>query len=95
MNNLVLIDYEGVKRTVPINLDKMGILEDITIRIISGDEHAVVTFRDGHVEEYDSSKTRVMHFYDGEYTLYNRTYGINRLNEFFSRRRSYDMVSLW
>ena len=90
MNNLEIMDYKGVKRKIPINLDKLSIIDDITIAVISGDEKAIVTFIDGHFEAYDSSKTRYIHYMDAIYTIYNKHYHINRLAEFSKRKNSYD-----
>lgn len=70
-------------------------IKRIQIEVISGDEVATVFYKDGKdpsILVFDSSKTREMDFYDGEYTLYEEKAGIDRFEEFNTRITSYDML---
>lgn len=82
---LTLMDYEKNKVSFDIEL---RIIEEIKIIILSGDEVAKVRYTNGNEATFDSSYNRIMSFYDGEYTLYNKEKGINHLeNGFFTKRK--------
>lgn len=86
---LKLMDY--MDRTKEFDIGNFNCILRIDIRIVSGDEIAVVTYMNGDKTEFDSCDTRTENFYDGEYCLYNRYEG-NRFEEFSKRETSYDIL---
>lgn len=60
--------YDYKNRAKDIELPDKEI-QTIEVTVLSGDEVVEVTFKDGSVEEYDSSDSRLMDFYDGSYEV--------------------------
>lgn len=88
-DTLMLMNYNNRLFDTGIELSRLG--EDVLsvfITVLSGDEIATVIFEDGHEEEFDSSKDRIMDFYDGSYYLYQKG-AINKLDKFLGRVSSY------
>lgn len=88
--NLIIMDYRDVKYDTGVSLDDLSNIESICIDVITGDEIATVTYKDGHSEEFDSSMTRMTDFFDGGYTLYSNS--INRIEEFNKRKDSNHLI---
>lgn len=89
---LKLMDY--MDRTKEFDIGKKEDILRIDIRVISGDEIAIVTYTNGLKVEFDSCNTRTQNFYDGEYCIYKKD-GENRLAEFRKRQSSYDVKGEW
>ena len=74
----------------------VGDLEDIleiSVMVLSGDEVLQVTKKNGDYLEEDSDRHyRTMNFYDGRYTIFNSTLGINKIDEWKQRSDSDDWV---
>ena len=86
---LRLIDFKKDELLVDV-----GNIEDIvriSITILSGDEVAFVTYKDGTTNVFDSSFTRIIDYWDGEYTVYDVSTGVNLLDDdhWETRRTSY------
>ena len=60
--------YEYKNRAKDIELPDKEI-QTIDVTVLSGDEVVEVTFKDGSVEEYDSSDSRLIDYYDGSYEV--------------------------
>lgn len=76
---LTIMDYKGEKEEIDI-----GEIDDILaihIRILTGDEIAVVISKNGDIDMFDSSNSRRVDCYDGEYTIYQPSENINRLED--------------
>jgi len=87
---ITLMDYADRKVTHDIgDIENIGTID---IEVITGDEIAVVTYKDGTIKRFDSSDSRIYDFYDNEYEIYNAETGVNYLNsdEFLKRESSYD-----
>lgn len=61
-----IYDYKGDSKVIV--LEEKQILW-ITVKDVSGDEVLTVMYKDGSRGVYDSSNSRLMSFYDGEYSL--------------------------
>ena len=92
MKTLKIMDYDNNVVDTGLELDLDKILR-IDIEVLSGDEVATVTFTDGKKKTYDSSDCRIMDFYDGEYTIYSKSEGINIIDKWEKRESSYDCES--
>lgn len=86
---LKLMDY--MDRVKEFDIGNFEDILRIDIKIISGDEIAVITYMDGSKIEFDSCDTRTENFYDYEYCLYSKYEG-NRFEEFSKRKTSYDIL---
>ena len=88
MNNyLEIMNYKGKKKKVPINLKH---IKSIYIHVITGDEICEIEYNYGEYKEYDSSNNRIFDFIDGGYCIYDISENINYINEFKTRKSSYD-----
>lgn len=87
---LYLFDYNDdiVKTIVDLNNPE---IKKITIKVFSGDEVAYIDYKNGAMSRIDSSDSRGIDIFDYEYTLLDREEGIDRIEEFFKRKNSYDM----
>ena len=59
-----IYDYLNSPKTITLKDDSPVVL--IVNKIISGDEVLTVQYEDGSCQRFDSSKNRIMSFYDGE-----------------------------
>ena len=84
------MDYRNTEYDTGVSLDDLSGIDNIQITILSGDEIATVTYKDGDSDMFDSSVTRIMDFFDGSYTLYSNS--INRIEEFNKRKDSYGII---
>ena len=93
METLKIMDYRGVVMDTKVDISSEGLeqIASIYIDIFTGDEIATVCYKDGRVEQFDSSKSRIMSFDDGGYLLYGKDEDedINLLSAFNRRTSSY------
>lgn len=59
--------YDYANRETEINTKED--IEKIEVIVISGDEIIKIFFLDGTFEKFDSSKSRIINYFDGEYTI--------------------------
>lgn len=91
-NYLEIMDYDDKKIKTKINLDKLDEIEEIFINNVSGDEIAIVFYKNAEIKTFDSGKCRIMDFLDGGYYLYSIENNINRIEEFLKRKDSYELL---
>lgn len=92
MRKLVLMDYANEKVEIPIDLDDLNEIKGIKIRVITGDEVAIVLWKNGQTKAYDSSNCRFESFFDGSYQLYSDGKFYVDLDAFDLRKDSYEML---
>lgn len=97
MSKLAIMDCEGICTDTPVDLADLSEIEEIWIKVISGDETCVVFYASGCKGVFDAPNARLVSFYDGAYILYSHEKGINRIKEFERRKDTYEMLSryLW
>ena len=90
-----LILYQYNKE--PAVFEDVGELEDIKeifISVISGDEVALIEYKDGTNHIFNSSTSRFLDFYDGGYTIYDPSEGIDLLKDWRDRSsNTYDYLN--
>ena len=86
---LMLIDFK--KDALMVDIGDIDDIARISITILTGDEVAFVTYKDGTTNVFDSSFTRIIDYWDGEYTVYDVSTGVNLLDDdhWKTRRTSY------
>lgn len=62
-------DYDNRVTTITIPNSEVDDIKRIDITILSGDETGDIVLKDGSIFDFDTSKTRLMTFYDGFYTV--------------------------
>ena len=74
----------------------IGELEDvlsISITVLSGDEVLHVVKKNGETIDEDSDRhMRHIFFYDGAYTIYNSSIGLNKIKAWQKRKDSNDWI---
>ena len=85
---LTLLDHASNK--VDFTLTKP--FKSILINVVSGDEIANVTYDDNSIDNFDSSKDRVVDYQDYYYWLYNEDMEIDIYDDFVLRKNSYDIM---
>ena len=63
---LRIYDYKNKAKDIELP-DKE--IQTIYVTVLTGDEVVEVTFKDGSIEEYDSSDSRLIDYYDGSYEV--------------------------
>lgn len=91
MRELKIMDYDGNLKATGVDMDDTHI-EKITVKILSGDEIAIVTMKNNEEKIFDASEDRHMDFYDGSFVLLDKTKNIDRRTEWEERTESYDML---
>ena len=91
-----ILDYNGkVTELKDIDLNSSDILAAI-IEIMTGDEILTIIDKTGHITRYDSSSSRRMDFYDGEY--YVKENGVVKefvtSDKWINAESSYDRLSI-
>jgi len=81
-------DYESEIKTFDIG--ELDSIVKIEIIILSGDEIALVRYKDHTLKLFDSSDSRVIDYYDSEYTVYDIADGPNIIDAWKQRKSSYD-----
>ena len=89
MKTLVIMDWDNKTTDTGVNLDNLDDILRIDIDVVTGDEIATVTYKDGRKEKYDSSNCRMRDFYDFGYCLYGPEE--NNLERFNKRSSSYEV----
>lgn len=94
MKSITLLTYDKKRVTValkPIEIKK------VDIKVLSGDEIAIIKYADGSVETYDSSELsgnkRVLDTFSGYYTLYDSESDIDNIKLFNTRNSSYELIN--
>lgn len=87
---LNLVDYNNRVTHTGVNLCDPNITR-VTIKVITGDEVALVDYFNGARAVYDSSDSRNYDFYDAEYVILDRENEIDLIDEFRGRSDSYDI----
>ena len=87
---LKLFDYDNHITHTGVDLYDPNI-ERVTIKVITGDEIALVDYTNGARSIYDSSDCRKYDFKDNEYVLLDRENGIDIIEDFLHRENSYDI----
>ena len=91
MKELVLFDYNGGEFHTGVDLDNLDDISRIDIDVISGDEVATVTYKDGRKQDFDPSwGSRDIDFFDFGYTLYDSNRLTNNIDSWLKRGDSYD-----
>lgn len=92
MKVLELMDFTNTKHETDIDLDELDKIDSITISVISGDEIATITYKNGETVSIDADiladGKRFHDDYDGTYILYSSG-SVNRLDEFEKRSDTY------
>ena len=85
-----LIDYDGIK--VKKRIGKKEDVAVINIEVVSGDEIAIVIYKDYSTKHFDSSDTRMIDFHDDSYNIYDYTKENNLIDNplWLNRKTSYD-----
>jgi len=86
---LKLFDYDSHITHTGVNLCDPNIMK-VTIRVITGDEIALVDYTNGARSVYDSSDCRGYDFFDAEHVILDREKGIDLIDKFIGRKNSYD-----
>ncbi len=91
MKKLVLMDWANNEVETPIDLDDLSEIKQIEIRVITGDEVAIVRWKDGKTSAYDSSDCRMKDFFDYKYILWCKgKFAIDK-DVFLTRANSYSV----
>lgn len=95
LTTLSLLAYNNVRLATDVDITKKGLerLKSIKIKVISGDEIAIVNYKDGRTETYDSSIVggkRSDDEFDDEYILYRDGDDESRVLMWLFRSDSYD-----
>lgn len=90
MKELMLFDFDNKETNTGIDLNNLDDILRIDIRVISGDEIARITYKNGEIKIFDgTTEPRNMDFDDGEYCIYQK--GVkNDIDEWLKRKNSYD-----
>lgn len=90
MKELILFDFDNKETKTDVDLDDLSEILRIDIQVISGDEIARITYKNGMVEMHDgTTEPRIMDFDDGEYCIYQA--GVkNDIDEWLKRKDSYE-----
>lgn len=85
---ITLFDFESETKTFDIgDLDSIS---EIEILVLSGDEIALVWYKDHTSKQFDSSDSRIIDYYDGSYIVYNVANETNFVDAWKERKDSYD-----
>ena len=87
---LNLFDYDNNVTHTGVNLCDPNIMK-VTIRVITGDEVAIVDYFNGARSVYDSSDCRKYDFFDAEYVILDREKEVDLIDGFRGRNDSYDI----
>jgi hypothetical protein len=86
------MDYANEITDTGVDISDLSNIEKIMIRVVTGDEIAIIYYKDGNAAVYDSSKCRSEDYKEALYTLYNFDTGVNRIDKFLNRKDSYTMI---
>lgn len=85
-------DYDNKPAVYYISGYKISDIKEIFVSIISGDETGFIMMRDGTIYDFDASKTRTMHFDDGDYSITDKE-DIEKWIKFKALKGSHETVS--
>lgn len=88
IKELILFDFDNNETKTGVDLNNLDDVLRIDIRVISGDEIARITYKNGEVKTFDgTTEPRLMDFDDGEYCIYH--IGVkNRIDKWLKRENS-------
>ena len=88
MKELILLDFDNNETKTGVDLNNLDDVLRIDIRVISGDEMAYITYKNGEVKTFDgTTEPRLQDFDDGEYCIYQ--IGVkNRIDKWLKRKYS-------
>ena len=86
---LKLLDYD--KKPHEFEIGNLEDIASIDIDVITGDEIAIIEYKDGSSVTHDTANDRFMDYFDDSYTVYNEEEGINLLmdEKWINRKSSY------
>ena len=74
---------------IDVDIGKLKDILSITVIVLSGDEVLHVVKKNGETIEEDSDRHgRCISFYDGQYTIYNSSTGLNKIKAWRKRKDS-------
>lgn len=87
---LTLLDYKN--NASAHDIGKLNDIAVVIISVISGDERAIVVYKNSEIRSFDTCYTRNLDFYDGDYVIYNAFSEKNAIDDpkFLSRKTSYE-----
>lgn len=90
-----LLDY--ARKAVEVNVGDLNDIGRMYIEVVTGDEILTVIYKDFTVEKFDSSRDRMMNYFDNLYEIYNVITGLNLLEDeqFVNRTHSYWYEDAW
>ena len=92
MKELILFDFNNKMTKTGIDLNNLDDVLRIDIQVLSGDEIARITYKNGDIKVFDgTTEPRHIDFNDGEYCIY-KIGGINIIGEWLKRKDSYEWV---
>lgn len=88
IKELILLDFDNNETKTGVDLNNLDDVLRIDIRVISGDEIARITYKNGEVKTFDgTTEPRYADFNDGEYCIYQ--IGVkNRIDKWLKRKSS-------
>ena len=79
---------------INVNVGKLADILRISVKVLSGDEILQVVKKDGEILEEDSDRHgRTIDFYDGQYTIYDPSIGLNKIRAWRKRKDSNDWIT--
>lgn len=85
------MDWEWRMVETPIDLDDLSEVAQIEIRVISGDEVAIVSYKNGKQEIYDASDERIEDRFDYKYILWYQDHFVIDKDTFLCRGNTYSV----
>lgn len=80
---------------INVNVGELADILMISVKVLSGDEILQIVKKNGKILEIDSDRHgRLIDFYDGEYTIYNPSIGLNKISAWRKRKDSNDWIML-
>lgn len=73
---IYIYDYEGNAKGVAFDIEA---LDMAVMETLSGDEVLTLIYKDGVIQQFDSSDCRIASFNDGFEIMFHRTSGIDKL----------------
>lgn len=85
-----LIDWKDEKH--PVDIGDLDNIEEMFIKVVTGDEILHVLYKDGTDKFFDSSEDRMADFDDGIYPIYVSGLWCIDKDKFINRKTSYDIL---
>ena len=78
---------------IDVDIGKLKDILSISVTVLSGDEVLNVVKKNGETIEEDSDRhNRCISFYDGQYTIYNSSIGLDKIKAWRKRKNSNDWI---